>query len=127
MFFSSHSACPLAVSAGSSNNTAASNSAQLARVNTAVNAAAAANLLAARRGSYPLNAVAALTAAQQRNLAAMAGSPTTTSTGLTSTMVSASNACPAVSQATGQGHAANSLTAVAAAAAAQQQLHGLTP
>merc|ERR1719510_2612999 len=48
----------------------------LARANQAAAAAAAANVaLAARRGSYPLSAVAALTAAQQRNLAALTGAP----------------------------------------------------
>ena len=46
----------------------------LSRANQAAAAAAAANVaLAARRGSYPLSAVAALTAAQQRNLAALSG------------------------------------------------------
>ena len=84
-------------------------------------------LATARRGSYPLSAVAALTAAQQRNLAAMQAAQQsqqiTTTASLTgsgnSTMVSA-----AAQSAQGQQHA-SPLTAVAAAA--QQQLHGLTP
>lgn len=90
------------------------------RVNSAVAAANAANAaLLARRGSYPLNAVAALTAAQQRNL-------NITSSGLTGSTnplvsVSVAGGSSAAAQAGQQQH--NSLTAVAAAA----QLHGLTP
>ena len=84
----------------------------------------------ARRGSYPLNAVAALTAAQQRNLAAIANAVTTSAlTGSSGTpLVSVAAATPTAPPhgTAGQQHAANSLTAVAAAAAAQQ-LHGLTP
>jgi len=120
-------------SGGSSQLTSPQHSA-LTRVNQGqAIAAAAANaaIAASRRGSYPLNAVAALTAAQQRNLAAMAqaggqGMPITTSTGNTmitgstaGPMVSAGSANPAHSQ---QHAAANSpLTALAG-----QQLHGLT-
>lgn len=120
-------------SGGSSQLTSPQHSA-LTRVNQgqALAAAAAdAAIAASRRGSCPLNAVAALTAAQQRNLAAMAqaggqGMPITTSTGNTmlsgsaaGTMVSAGSANPAHSQ---QHAAANSpLTALAG-----QQLHGLT-
>ena len=138
VIFTFSPACQIASSSssgGSSQLTSPQHSA-LARVNQGqALAAAAANaaIAASRRGSYPLNAVAALTAAQQRNLAAMAqaqaggqGMPITTSTGNTmlsgstaGTMVSAGSANPAHSQ---QHAAANSpLTALAG-----QQLHGLT-
>jgi RNA binding protein fox-1 len=86
-------------SGGSSQLTSPQHSA-LTRVNQGqAIAAAAANaaIAASRRGSYPLNAVAALTAAQQRNLAAMAqaggqGMPITTSTG--NTMITGSTQVP---------------------------------
>ena len=121
----------------------------LARANQAAAAAAAANVaLAARRGSYPLSAVAALTAAQQRNLAALTGAPgvVVSSVGTCTLPTSVANVMtgsirggqagpptsvvqsgnPSIMVSAAPGHQPQhaSLTAVAAA---QQQLHGLTP
>ena len=120
--FSSTSPACLAAPIPNSGSLQAVGTAMSQRTNPAAAASAvAANvaLATARRGSYPLSAVAALTAAQQRNLAAMQAAITTTAslTG-SSTMVSAATA-------QGQQQHASPLTAVAAAA--QQQLHGLTP
>ena len=134
-------ACPLGLQSSNSQHS------PLSRANQAAAAAAAANVaLAARRGSYPLSAVAALTAAQQRNLAALSGAaaggvavstvaatlPSNVSvvTGVGSmrggagpTLATVQSGNPSmVSVASGQPQHA-SLTAVAAA----QQLHGLTP
>ncbi len=126
--------CPIASgnSSGSANSSVGGGS-LTGRVNASAAAAANAALLA-RRGSYPLNAVAALTAAQQRNLAALASIATTSTalTGSTGTPMVSVAATPHSSgvtphSTTGQQHVANSLTAVAAAHAAQQQLHGLAP
>ena len=136
VIFTFSPACQIAsssTSGGSSQLTSPQHSA-LTRVNQGqAIAAAAANaaIAASRRGSYPLNAVAALTAAQQRNLAAMAqaggqGMPITTSTG--NTMLSGSTAGPMVS--TGSANPAHSQQHAAAnsplTALAGQQLHGLT-
>ena len=116
-------ACRIASSStGSSSLTSPQHSA-LARVNQAAAAAAAANaaIAASRRGSYPLNAVAALTAAQQRNLAAMANTTSAGLTGSTGTMVSAESAISGPPPQQQHAATASPLTAVAA-----QQLHGLT-
>ena len=123
-------------SGGSNSLTASPQHSALARVNQAAAAqAAAANaaIAARRRGSYPLNAVAALNAAQQRNLAAIAhagagsipsGVPVS-STGLTG-----STGGPLVSvsaESARQQHAATVSPAGPLTAVAAQQLHGLTP
>ena len=123
-------------SGGSNSLTASPQHSALARVNQAAAAqAAAANaaIAASRRGSYPLNAVAALNAAQQRNLAAIAqagagsipsGVPVS-STGLTG-----STGGPLVSvsaESARQQHAATVSPAGPLTAVAAQQLHGLTP
>jgi RNA binding protein fox-1 len=139
------------------NGTANQQHSPMARANqhqaaAAQQAAVAANVAsqlaaASRRGSYPLSAVAALTAAQQRNLAALTHSTSSGSsqaagtsaavagttgmrghagmpTGVPTTVVQSGGnpSLNMVSAASGQPQHA-SLTAVAAA----QQLHGLTP